>query len=430
MTLWEGGRFGELEPTLRGFIAQNPLIVFARCALQVSLLQLGRRDEARIEFERLAEGEFGLVQRDWNWLPSMFVLADVCADLVDAERAAILHRLLLPYSSHNAMLGNVYTYGSVAFALGRLSVVLRQFDDAEARFEVALAANRKIGAAVWLAHTRCELASMLLHRGEGADCARAQELIASARQTAEASGLVRLRRKLELLDDGQKVATLIPSEQTTPGLIEGMAAVELRPSSVGVIGGGESVAIEAVVDSAISRARDISGQVSFEGTVTILFSDIEDSSALYEKLGDLRAHEVISIHNEIFRQQIVAHKGIEVKALGDSFMIAFSSARRAALCAIATQRSIAAYCDGHPDLPIRVRMGLHVGEVINESSDYFGKAVILAARIAARAKGGQILVSSTFHDLTANAGDLRFTPMGETPIKGLAGVHQIFEVVW
>ena len=55
----------------------------------------------------------------------MFVLADVCADLIDAERAATLYRLLLPYSSHNAMLGNVYTYGSVAFALGRLSVVLR-----------------------------------------------------------------------------------------------------------------------------------------------------------------------------------------------------------------------------------------------------------------------------------------------------------------
>lgn len=430
MTLWEEGRFGELEPTLRGFIAQNPLIVFARCALQLSLLQLERRDEARIEFERLAEDEFGLVQRDWNWLPSMFVLADVCADLIDAERAATLYRLLLPYSSHNAMLGNVYTYGSVAFALGRLSVVLRQLDDAEAHFELALAANRKIGAAVWLAHTQCELASMLLDRGGVADCARAQGLIASARQTAKARGLVRLRRKLGLLDDGQKVATVIPSVQTTPGLIEGMAAVEVRPSSVGVIRRGESVAIEAVVDSAVSRARDLSAQVSFEGTVTILFSDIVDSSSLYEKLGDLRAHEVIGIHNEIFRQQIAAHRGIEVKALGDSFMIAFSSARRAALCAIATQRSIAAYCDGHPDLPIRVRMGLHVGEVINESSDYFGKAVILAARIAALAKGGQILVSSTFHDLTVNAGDLRFVPMGEASIKGLAGVHQIFEIAW
>ena len=66
-------------------------------------------------------------------------------------------------------------------------------------------------------------------------------------------------------------------------------------------------------------------------------------------------------------------------------------------------------------------MGIHVGEAINESADYFGKAVILAARIATLAEGGQILVSSTFRDLTANAGDLRFTFVGERPLKGLAG---------
>ena len=182
--------------------------------------------------------------------------------------------------------------------------------------------------------------------------------------------------------------------------------------------------------SAIARARDLGAQASFEGTVTILFSDIEDSSSLYEKLGDLRAHEVIRIHNEIFRQQIAAHRGVEVKALGDSFMVAFSSARRAALCAIAAQRSFAAYCESHPDLPIRVRMGLNVGEAINEFADYFGKAVILAARIATLAKGGQILVSSTLHDLAANAGDLRFAPAGEKQLKGLAGTHRIFEIVW
>ncbi len=111
-------------------------------------------------------------------------------------------------------------------------------------------------------------------------------------------------------------------------------------------------------------------------------------------------------------------------------MVAFSSARRAALCAIAAQRLFAAYSEGHPDLPIRVRMGLHVGEAINESSDYFGRAVILAARIATLAEGGQILVSSTFRDLTANAGDLSFSFKGEKPLKGLAGMHPIFEIAW
>jgi eukaryotic-like serine/threonine-protein kinase len=427
MTLWERGRFGELEPTLRGFIAQNPLIVFARCALQLSLLQLRRPDEARIEFERLAEGDFQLVQRDWNWLPSMFVLAEVCAELGDAGRAEILYRLLAPYASHNAMLGNVYTYGSVAFALGKLAVVLDGPDDAEAHFEAALIANRRIRAVVWHAHSQCELAKTLLTSGKEGGCARGQELVASARQTAGSLDLVRLRDKLDLLDVTRESHRVRVSTAHL-GFMEGAAAGEGR-APIGTQS-GESGSIDAVVASAMARARDLGAQSLFEGTVTLLFSDVEDSSLLYEKLGDLRAHEVIRIHNEIFRQQIAAHRGVEVKALGDSFMIAFSSARRAALCAIAAQRSFAAYCDAHPDLPIRVRIGLHVGEAINESSDYFGRAVILAARIATLARGGQILVSSTFYDLTASAGDLRFAPMGEQQLKGLGGTHRIFEIAW
>jgi eukaryotic-like serine/threonine-protein kinase len=423
MMLWERGRFGDLESTLRGFIAQNPLIVFARCALQLILVEQGRPDEARVEFDRLAEADFRLVQRDWNWIPSMFVLADVCADLGKAENAEILYRQLSPYASRNAMLGNVYTYGSVAFALGRLASVLGLHDDAEAHFEAALAANRRIRAAVWLGHTQYELAKALLRRGEDGSRARTGELVTAARQTADALGLVRLQRKLDSLDvEGARA--------TAPKLIEDVAAVEAGSPTRGRAQQDEGGSMNAVVASAISGVRDLTARASFENTVTILFSDIEDSSSLYEKLGDLRAHDVIRVHNEIVRRQIAAHRGVEVKALGDSFMVAFPSARRAALCAIATQRSFAAYCESHPDQPLRVRMGIHVGEAINESADYFGKAVILAARIAALARGGQILVSSTFHDLTANAGDLRFVPMGEKQLKGLTGIHHIFEVAW
>jgi eukaryotic-like serine/threonine-protein kinase len=431
MTFWELGRFGELESTLRGFIVKNPLIVFARCALQLILLQQGRPDDARSEFDRLAENEFRLVQRDWNWLPSMFVLADVCADVGDIERARILFRLLAPFASRNAMLGNVYTFGSVAFALGRLATVLGGFEDAEAHFESALAANRRIRATVWVGHTQCELASLLLTRDAEDDCVRARELIASARQTAHALGLVRLQRKLEFVDVRPKTPQEIMGRRATAfDLMEGAAVAEARFPSAGGTQAEEPGSIEAMVVSAVSRARDLGAQALFEGTATFLFSDIEDSSSLYEVLGDLRAHELIRAHNEIIRQQVAAHRGVEVKAFGDSFMIAFSSARRAALCAIAAQRSFAAYCETHPDQPIRVRMGLHVGEAINESADYFGKAVILTARIATLAHGGQILVSSTFHDLTANAGDLRFSFLGEKQLKGLAGTHQIFEVAW
>ena len=137
-------------------------------------------------------------------------------------------------------------------------------------------------------------------------------MIATARQTAETVDLVRLQRKLQVVNaDG-----------------EASKGASARPSAGSATPPEELGSIEAVLASAIARARDLSAQASLEGTVTILFSDIEDSSSLYEKLGDLRAHDVIRVHNEIFRQQIAAHRGVEVKALGDSFMVAFSSARR------------------------------------------------------------------------------------------------------
>jgi class 3 adenylate cyclase len=258
---------------------------------------------------------------------------------------------------------------------------------------------------------------MLLTRGQCSDRERARELLASARQSAEALDLVRLKKKLELVSVGDEAQK------------EGAEVEADSPTGVG-IRSEEAGDIEALVASAISRARDLSAQPPFAGPITILFSDIVDSTSLYETLGDLRAHEVVRIHNEIFRQQVAAYGGQEVKALGDSFMIAFPSARRAALCAIALQRSFAAYCENHPDPSIRVRIGLHVGEAISESSDYFGKAVILAARIATLAEGGQILVSSTLHDLAGDAGDLRFAPMGERQLKGLAGTHRIFAIAW
>lgn len=430
-TLWERGRLGAIEPQLRGFIAQNPLIVFARCALQLSLLELGRVEEARSDFETLAKDDFGMVPRDWNWLPSMFVLAEVCAELGEVRPAEVLYRLLAPYSTHNAMLGYVYSYGSVAFALGRLATVRGLLDDAAAHFETALVANRRIRAAVWVGHTQGELARVLLARGSPADLARASGLIAAARQTAEMLDLVRLRNKLERLQAGanapvESAATLVPAGDGGAGeaVAEPPASIALRLRSA------DAGSVDAIVASAISRARDLNAHEWFESTVTILFSDIENSSALYETLGDVRAHELIRVHNDIFRQQVSAHRGHEVKALGDSFMIAFSSARRAVLCAVDVQRSLAAYCESHPDPPFRVRMGLHVGEAINESADFFGKTVILAARIATLARGGQILVSSTVHELAGAAGDLRFAPFRETELKGLAGTHRIFEAVW
>ena len=430
MALWELGRLGELEPQLRAYVLKNPLIVFARCGLQLTLVQLGRLDEARTEFESLAEDAFARVPRDWNWLASMFVLAEICVDLGDARNAEILYRLLQPYSARNAVLGWYHTYGSVACALGRLAGLLGRFDDAKAHFDTALAANARMRAATPLAHTQCELAKLLLVRGEGDDAERARALLGSARRATEALNLVRVRQKLERLGAARPAPVeREPVAAFAEGVAESGASVE-APSLGGAPIEPEGVALDTVAASALSRAREVGALASLDGTVTIMFSDIVESTTLYETLGDLRGSELIRTHNEIFRREVAAHRGHEVQTFGDSFMIAFSSVRRAVLCAIALQRAFAAYSDSHADLPIRIRIGLHVGEAVRESTDFFGRAVILAARISALAQGGQILVSSTLHDVAVSAGDLRFSPAGERPLKGLAGTHRIYELIW
>jgi class 3 adenylate cyclase len=128
------------------------------------------------------------------------------------------------------------------------------------------------------------------------------------------------------------------------------------------------------------------------------------------------------------REQIQARGGFEVKSQGDGFMIAFPSARRAVQCARSIQSAIAARLGDHPDGPIRVRIGLHTGEVVREEADFYGKNVVLAARIAAQAQGGEILASAVVKELTDSAGDLSFEDERELQLAGLAGTHQVYRV--
>ena len=79
---------------------------------------------------------------------------------------------------------------------------------------------------------------------------------------------------------------------------------------------------------------------------------------------------------------------------------------------------------------MRVRMGLHTGEAIREDEDLFGRTVIVAARIAAAAHGGEILVSSLLRQLSDGSGEFAFGPPREEVLKGLPGVHELYPVVW
>jgi class 3 adenylate cyclase len=184
------------------------------------------------------------------------------------------------------------------------------------------------------------------------------------------------------------------------------------------------------VAPAIGRERpSLRSTAAPDGTVTILFSDIEASTAINERLGDVRWVELVRAHHAIVRDQVHEHGGYEVKAQGDGFMIAFASAHRAVQCARAMQRVIDARLGGHPDGAIRLRIGLHTGEAIRDEADFYGKNVVLAARITDQARGGEILASSVVKQLTESAGDVGFDNEQRLALKGLAGTHTLYRVI-
>jgi len=164
------------------------------------------------------------------------------------------------------------------------------------------------------------------------------------------------------------------------------------------------------------------------GLVTILFTDVEGSTVLTQRLGDANAREVLRNHERIVREALRAHGGAEVKAMGDGFMASFSSATRALECAIAVQKAFAARNEAAEE-PIRVRIGLNAGEPIAEDQDLFGTAVIVAARIAARAEGGEILVSDTLRGLVAGKGFL-FADRGDVVLRGFEDPVRLYEMRW
>jgi class 3 adenylate cyclase len=171
-------------------------------------------------------------------------------------------------------------------------------------------------------------------------------------------------------------------------------------------------------------------QVAPEGTVTIFFSDIEGFTSLNERLGDYRAKDILRDHYALVREELLTHRGFEVKVHGDGFMVAFDSASRALRCAQAIQRRQEAWSAAHQETPIRVRMGLHTGEAIRDADDFLGSTVNLASRIATAARGGEILVSGLLKELCASSGEFDFDRGQEIELKGLSQPHRVYAVAW
>jgi class 3 adenylate cyclase/tetratricopeptide (TPR) repeat protein len=168
-----------------------------------------------------------------------------------------------------------------------------------------------------------------------------------------------------------------------------------------------------------------------EGPVTIMFTDIEGSTALRTSLGDHETDELFGRHDEIVRTEIEANKGHDQKAaLGDGFLAAFVSTRRAVACAIAIQRALDGFNRSRPDSPLRVRIGLNTGEVAQHDGQLSGEAVHAAARVCAAGEGGQILVSDVTRQLAGTIPDVTFRDTGEHQLKGFPQPWRLWDVVW
>jgi class 3 adenylate cyclase len=197
---------------------------------------------------------------------------------------------------------------------------------------------------------------------------------------------------------------------------------------------GDTEAVLSAINEFLGEGEEAAAAPKVgEGLQTILFTDVEGSTALTDRLGDAKARDVLREHERMVREALKAHGGSEVKTMGDGFMASFSSATKALECAISMQRTFAQHNESAEE-PIMVRIGLNAGEPIAEDdpdgrSDLFGTAVNEAARITAAAQGGEILVAHVVREL-AKGKDFLFADRGETSLKGFDESVRLFEVRW
>jgi class 3 adenylate cyclase/tRNA A-37 threonylcarbamoyl transferase component Bud32 len=389
------GEHEALLSDLRGCLDVHEIY---RCYLAAWLAVCGHMDEAQALLDELCADDLAAVPPDRNWWKSISSLCAACGLLGDRAHAEQLYRHLSPYPKRGS---NIHTGGSTSVWLGVLCTVLERWDEGIAHCDDGLAMLDGFGSRYHMAEGRLYYARLFAHRGGPGDRERALEILNAALDLGhryDMQGIVKraLEQKLEL---------------------QGVESSDLQRSI-------------HVLSSAVQERRpDLAPHAAPDGTVTLMFSDMEGFTPMTERLGDLEAREVIRAHNAIVREVLAAHRGYEVELQGDGFLLAFGSARQALHCAIAIQQAFAKRNTSATE-PIRVRIGLHTGEALKDADKFFGKTVILASRIAAQARGGEILVSSLLKQLTESTGDLRFGAAREVDLKGITERQRMFAVEW
>jgi len=396
------GRLAEIVDRTRSGVERFPHVYAYRAHLACQLAELGRLDDARAELARMPVAPVDTwMRRDTNSLMNLALLADAVVLTNFAPLAESIYAALTPFDGGYTAFTGATTYGAVGRHLGNLDAVLGRFDRAEAHFEAGLEVERRMRAPTWEARLQIDYARMLVRRRRGGDRERALVLLDDALRTSGRHGL--------------KAWT--------------EAALALKLTAQGADLGDLKGSLHAVAASIEAHRPELSGSAAADGSVTLMFSDMEGFTEMTERLGDREAYRVVQAHNAIVREQLAVHGGRELELQGDGFLLAFGDPGRAVRCAVAIERGMAAYSAAHPEQPIRVRIGLHMGEALRDRDKFFGRTVILAARIAAQARGGEVLVSASLREHVAAAG-LRIDAGRLAQLKGIAEPQPLFAVEW
>lgn len=264
---------------------------------------------------------------------------------------------------------------------------------------------------------------------------RTEELSAARERVAELEAAV---LRLEATAPGRSASPIDRAAERAAPRVDPRAVWVARTAARAVVGtagrlreGGVSGLVSASFDDLtrwVTEDRvEIERIATPDGTVTILFSDIVDSTARNERLGDKRWLKVLHAHDAVVRRAVEARRGHIVKSQGDGYMVVFPDPLAGVRAAVAIQQRL----HGRRRLKsadIHIRIGLHTGRVLTHEGDYFGRNVALAARVAAYGSADEVLVSQATHDAIAGAPGLTLDLAATTELKGLTGEHQLWRV--
>jgi len=185
--------------------------------------------------------------------------------------------------------------------------------------------------------------------------------------------------------------------------------------------------------AALEQAQEASRrQQSVRGVQTsLLFTDIVDSSRAFVRYGDRYGRQIVAIHDDIVGAQVEHLGGDRVKHTGDGMLASFSACAAAVESAVQIQSRVAAHNRDYPLLPLRLRIGINVGEVIAEEHDIFGFSVALASRIC-DAAGPECIFTTGIVEARLREGRaaFRFADQGRLRVKGFDQPVPVFEVRW